>query len=509
MSTDTMELATTSLIHSWLHRIRVAFVSGPTTPLLQAVTDRLSDSFRRQGHEIQQTPDDSTDVILTTALFGEPLDWREAVLFTCRRRFDLSRIPAVYTLTHASLAEVRRLLDRFRAALAKEPPDPADYDFPGLASQAYRVLFEQGRRGGPVLALERLVQVQTKSIRVILVVGDDHPVTAYHFDLVGAYPRSEAEDLESFYEDIVLRTVTTVSTDEVNQHEVVPGPIPRIDWEGLSTPVAMSIAGQELGERGFFTEMVRIPHLTHVPAIGDAVASQYSEGCFATWDPTLRALVATVTGSARPVDKGNITEDELAVIAGVRPNGKGALVRHVEGKRNDPPSFESVEMVEMDGVLPTIDLGPSWGLSGQAPVMRSKLHGHRGIAGYDPRLVEYVPLEPPYHRYLVSCGTEAQARAIRQAFARSETLQDPEDPRQVVFTVLPGHGAVIAEKWVPGKAPFQVIWEYMDAGNLAVANRIPQGPMAYVPGPAGKMLLQTSESAPEDLPPPSDPARTL
>ena len=77
MSSDSKELATTGLIHSWLRNIRVAFVPGPTTPLLQEVTDRLSDSFRRQGHEIQQTPDDSTDVILTTALFGDPVGWRE------------------------------------------------------------------------------------------------------------------------------------------------------------------------------------------------------------------------------------------------------------------------------------------------------------------------------------------------------------------------------------------------------------------------------------------------
>jgi hypothetical protein len=61
----------------------------------------------------------------------------------------------------------------------------------------------------------------------------------------------------------------------------------------------------------------------------------------------------------------------------------------------------------------------------------------------------------------------------------------------VIFTVLPGHGTVIVEKWVEGKAPFQVIWEYMDAGYLEVDRRIPQGPMAYVPGPDGRMLLST------------------
>jgi len=69
-------------------------------------------------------------------------------------------------------------------------------------------------------------------------------------------------------------------------------------------------------------------------------------------------------------------------------------------------------------------------------------------------------------------------------------LQNPDDPRQVVFTVLPGHGAVIVEKWVPGTASFQVIWEYMDAGYLEVENLIPQGPTEHVCGLGGRMLLQ-------------------
>ncbi|MDH7484834.1 MAG: hypothetical protein QHJ81_01000 [Anaerolineae bacterium] len=478
-------------IHPWLRRVQVAFIPGPMTPLLEEVVDGLKRHLRRLGHQVQSTPDERTDAILTTALFGEPLDWHEALFFTARRRFKLKRTPTLYTLVPVAPLRFQQLLDRLRALLMKEPPDPADYDFPGLAPRAYRVLFEQGHRGGPILALERLVQAQTKSIRVLLLVGEDHPQAVYHFDLVGAHPRSEAEDRESFYEDIVLRMVTTLSAIEVNQHQVVEDPIPRPLWQQISTPAAMCAAGQQLDRRRFFTEMVRIADLVSVPVVSDAVASQYSEGCFATWDATLNALIATVTGSARPVDKGNITEDDLAVIVGVRPDGRGALVRHVEGKRNDPPSVEAVEMMDMDSALPTVELGSAWDTPVRVPVARSKLHGHRGLAAYDPRRVEYVPLDPPYYHYPVSCGTDAQARGIKEAFARSEALQHPEDPRPVVFTVLPGHGVAIVEKWVSGKAPFQVIWEYMDAGYLEVDNLIPQGPMEYVPGSDGRMRLRT------------------
>jgi hypothetical protein len=485
------EAITVKPTHPWLRKMHVAFVPGPMTPLLKEVMDGLERNFRRLGHEVQMAPDDHTDVILTTAPFGEPSHWRESLTLFARRRFNLSRTPTVYTLVQVSPTRFQKLLDHFETVLAKEPPNPADYDFPGLAPQAYRVLFEQGHRGGPILALERVVQAQTKSIRVLLVVvGDDRPLVAYHFDLVGAHPRSDAEDLEAFYEDIVLRTVTTLCTSEVNQHQVVGDPVPHTLWQSLTTPAAMCVAGQQLGQRNFFTEMVRIADLVEVPVVTNAVAEQYSEGCFATWDPTLGALIATVTGSARPVHKGSITEDDLAVIGGVRSDGQGALVRQVEGKHNDPPSTEAVEMMDMDSPLPTITLDPAWGISARVPVVRSKLHGHRGMAAYDPRYVEFAPLDPPYYHYLVSCGTGAQAQGIKDAFAHSEALQKPEDQRQVVFTVLPGHGIVIVEKWVSGTTPFQVMWEYMDAGYLEVENLVPQGPMEYVSGLDGRMLLR-------------------
>ncbi len=491
-----MQLETTFTakpLHPWLKRIHISFVPGPMTPMLESVADGILRVLRRLGHAVQETPDNRTDAIITTAPFGQPLRWRDALLFVARRRFRLRHTPTLYTLVHARPDEFLGLLDHFRRVLRKEPPDPRDYDFPGLAPTAYKVLFEQGRRGGPILALERLLQAQTKSLRVILVVGEDTPLAAYHFDLVGAFPKTRADDIDLFYEDIALRMVTTLSTREVTQHRVVGEPIPKHVWDELEAPKAMQRAARELGKRNFFTQMVRISDLVHVPAISDAVASQYSEGCFATWEPKIDALIATVTGSARPVDKDNITDDDLAVIVGVREDGRGALVRHVEGKRNDPPSSEAVEMYDMDTLLPCIRLGPEWPIRAEVPVVRSKLHGHRGIAAYDPTKVEYVPLDDAYYHYLVSCATDAQARGIKAAFARSQALQNPDDPRLVAFTVLPGHGVVMAEKWVPGKAPFQILWEFMDEGTLVVDSHVPQGPMWYEPDEEGRMVLRTEE----------------
>jgi len=472
-------------IHPWLRQIHAAFVPGPLTPLLEEMLQGLERHLRRLGHEVQATPNDSTDVIFTTAPFGRPLDWRQALIFTARQRFNLRRTPTIFTIVQIEPIQYRHLWNHFSLALSKAEPDPSELTFPGMAPEGYRILYEQGRRGGPILALERLVQAQAKSIRVILVIGDKHPSSAFLFDLVGSYPSISAEDQEAFYEDIILRITTILSTSEVNKHQVVGDSIPGDLWGRLSTPQEMLLAAHQLGRREFFTEMIRIADLVSVPVVSDAVASQYSEGCFATWDPTLGALIATITGSARPVYKGNITEDDLAVIVGVRDDGQGALVRHVEGKRNDPPSSEAVEMMDMDSALPTVVLGPPWPDPIRVPVVRSKLHGHRGICSYHPAHVEFVPLDLAYYHYPVSCGTDAQARAIKEAFARSEALRNPADQRQVVFTILPGHGAVIVEKWVPYKSPFQVIWEYIDVGYLVVDRYVPQGLLEYVPGPTG------------------------
>lgn len=472
--------------HAWWKKISLAYIPGPRDNLLDEVSSNLLDCFRANGHQVCEKPDRLTDVILTTALFGRPIRWREAMLFTARRQYNMEHTPTIFTLVHATPEAFINSLEKFDRILEKYPPDPKDYAFPGLALEAYKTLYEQGKRGGAMLALLRVVQTQAMSIRVILLVGEDHPIEAYNFDLVGAHPRIEAANLELFYQDLVGRIVTAVSTHEITDHRVLGDALSWEIWESLNTPKAMRRAGIELGQRNFFTEMVRVANLAAVPSVPDAISSQYSEGCFATWEPRINGLITTVTGSARPVDKDNLTDDELAIIVGVKPEGDGALVRHVEGKRNDPPSSEAVELVEMDEGLPKITLS-----TGEVvPVTRSKLHGHRGVKAYHPDWVEHVYLDEPYYYYPVSCSTEAQARAIKAAFSRSEALRNPNDARQVVFTVLPGHGIVIVEKWSVDKEPFQLIWEYMDSGYIEVDNFVPQGLIAYEQEADGLMRLR-------------------
>jgi hypothetical protein len=237
----------------------------------------------------------------------------------------------------------------------------------------------------------------------------------------------------------------------------------------------MTRASQELGKRDFFTEMIKVSQVAEIPGFSEAISQQYSEGCFATWEPKINGLLTTITGSARPVRKENITDKDLAVITGIKPERDGALIRKVEGHPNHPPSSEAVEMIGMDTELPKIILNSGV----RAPVIRSKLHGHRGVHSFDRTRVEYVPLPESYLYYPVSCSTDAQYRAVQEAFSGSYALQNPQDPRLIVFTVLPGHGVVIVEKWVEDKSAFQVIWDAMDQKFIEISNHIPQGPFTF------------------------------
>lgn len=475
--------------HAFLRPVRLAAVRGPTTPLLDEVLAGVEQALRARGHEWTLEPDDRTDAFVTTARLHEPVSWRHSPLFTGRKRYGLMAKPATYTFVQATETQLQELVHRFELALAKDPPEPADFDLPGLSTNAWQVLRDQGTRGGPMMCIGRLLQAQSKSLRVVLVVGERTADAAYLFDLAGAYPRIDHDHEDGLCGDLALRIATHLSTREVTAHRVEGEAIPRALWMAARGRLAMLRASRELGARAFFTRMVRIADLVDVPAITGAVAQQYSEGCFGTWDPVLHAQVVTVTGSQHPVVKASLQEDDLAVITGVLDCGSGARVRTVEGLRNDPPSSEAVEFASIDQHLPRVRPPAAFGIEGEAPVVRSKLHGHRGVCAYDPRTVEYVPLDAPFFRYLVSCSTEAQAHGVTAAFARSQALRDPSDPRTVVFTILPGHGLLAVEKWVAGTQPFDVLLAAIDSGRLEVSSGVPQGGMQYVPC-GGRMELQ-------------------
>lgn len=418
-------------LHSWLRQLHVSYVPGPSTDLAHQFASELMNHIHLEGHTVQEAPSAETDVIITTARLGKPLGWREAMLFTARRRFKLKHSPTIFTVIHAQPEQFNELLDNVRQILNSD--SETGTGLPGIPETASRTLYQQGKRGGPIMYLLRVLQIQAKCIRVLLVVGRDQPESAFLFDLVGAHPQIKFTDAQVFYRDIVARIATAASTREITRHRAIEPEIKREQWMSLSSIKEMIQASQEFGRRNFFTEMIKVSQLAEIPGFNDAISSQYSEGCFATWDPQINGLLTTITGSARPVRKENITDQDLAVIAGIKPEQDGALIRKVEGHPNHPPSSEAVEMIGMDLDLPRITLRGG----AQVPVIRSKLHGHRGVRSFDRNHVEYVPLPESYLHYPVSCSTDAQYKAVQSAFSGSSALQNPDDPRQVVFTVLP------------------------------------------------------------------------
>ena len=465
--------------HEFLRPVQLAAVAGPSTPLIDGVLAGLERAWRARGHGWTDEPDDATSAFVTSARLHEPLPWRRSPLFTGRKRYGLRAKPANYAFVQVPTRDFASLLRRLESGLARREPNAADFDFPGLSENAWQVLFDQGRRGGAMMSLGRLLQAQAKSLRVVMVIGDDYPVAAHLYDLAGAFPRIDARDPERFHDELALRIATHLGTREVVNHRDDDVPICSATWSRAQAPAAMLRVSRELGRRQFFTRMVRIADLVDVPAITGAIASQYSEGCFGTHDATLRAQVVTVTGSRNPVEKACIGEDDLAVIQGALDDGSGVRACAVEGLVNAPPSSEAVEFELIDRELPRVRLPESFGIDGDVPVVRSKLHGHRGVVSYDPHAVEYVPLDEPFFHYLVSCSTEAQAKGVSAAFARSKALRDPGDPRTVVFTVLPGHGLLMVEKWVEGTRPFDVLLAAIDGRQLEVGDGVPQGAMSY------------------------------
>jgi hypothetical protein len=466
--------------------VHVAYVPGASTRLAERVATEVIRHFQEHGHATEATPSTETNVILTTAKLGAPLGWREALMFTARRRYRLQQVPTVFTIVQAQPGQLEEWMTKIDQILSGERQVASTFD--GIPETAAQTLYKQGQRGGAILYLLRIIQIQTKCLRVLLVIGKEQPESAFLFDLVGAHPHIKFEDPQAFYQDIATRILTAASTQEITNHQVVEPPIKQEEWNSLSTIQEMTRASQELGQRDFFTEMIQVSQLAEIPGFSDAIASQYSEGCFATWDSQLNGLLTTITGSARPVHKENITDKDLAVIVGIKPERDGALIRKVEGHPNLPPSSEAVEMIGMDLELPRISLAGG----APVPIIRSKLHGHRGVQSFNRERVEYVALPESYLHYPVSCSTDAQYRAVQQTFSHSVALQNPDDPRQIVFTILPGHGLVIVEKWAEGKQAFQLIWEAMDRGEIEITNDIPQGPFEFESRRRRSMLVGRS-----------------
>ena len=475
-------LAALTHTHPWVHPVEVAHVAADTDSANEAVLHALTNWLSAAGCPITPTPTHHTGLVLTTARFDHPIHRDDALLLNIKRRFGLRHRPTLVTLLTITERDYQHWLAHF-AELARHPaeiPPPADFQYPGLGPDAVEVLVRQARRGGPEVALGRFLQGLTICFRVLALRVDDHsqPLYATHFDLAGAHPTTDARDLTTFAADAAQRLLTASCTREVNQHQYLADDVPADLWASLAAPDAMTRVGQTFTQYGFFTDPVRVEKLLGFRGLSDAIAAHYSEGCYATWEPAIGqggALISTASGSSRLVDKRTITRKDQAILVGVRPDGLGAIVQGVAGIPPVVPSVEAVEMRRICEAVPTTTFTDPTATRHTVPTIRSLLHGHVTVAGYDPRFVESVRLPEVFHRHLVSCGTGALAAGSSDAFARAQSLADPTDPRQVVFLIQPGHGIMLAEKWASDHTAFDLLKTWLADGKLEISMAVPQG----------------------------------
>ncbi len=470
-------------IHSWTHPISIAYMPGQDTPALQMASRALLDWLHDAGCTVSDLPDNGTDLIITTRRLGDTVAREEALFFNAKRQYRLSVRPQVLTIVDVPESDYQGLVQHF-AVISRQSEEEASHNrYAGLGPQAADIISHQARRGGPDLAFARLVQGQVLSIRVMaLRTQEGRPFRAMHMDLAGAHPVTDATDLETFAQDAGARVLTAVCATEVNHHTFVEELVPAPLWEALSSPDAMVRAGSMFTQFGFFTTPLYIEKLLGYRGISEAISAQFSEGCYAVYEPDIPGLLTTATGSSRLVDKRSISRLDQAVVVGTRPDREGAVVRPVAGMEQVVPSVEAVEMMGLCERVPQHTHLNSHGLVVTVPNVRAILHGHLGVAAFDPERVEAVMLDPLYYTLLVSCGTGALAEGTARAFARSQSLTDLHDPRRVIFLEQPGHGVMAVEKWPAvddSSRPFETLYDYLSSGILLMTLDIAQGPVHW------------------------------
>jgi hypothetical protein len=487
---------TANHVHPWTRPINIAQVPGRSSTAVDHAVEALLDWLRQAGCTLEPAPTNDTDLIVTTNVFGHAVNRDDSLLFNAKRLYKLTRRPQILTVIDVPEQEYQGWLARFELMARTPATDTAGESYLGLGPQAAEVIGQQARRGGPEMAFSRLVQAQMLSIRVMaLRTKAGQPYRAMHFDLAGAHPMTDATDLESFAADAGPRLLAAVCATEVNHHVFAEPPVPAELWEALSGPEAMVRAGSTFTEYGFFTTPIYIEKVLGYRGISEAISAQYSEGCYGVYEADIPGLLTTATGSSRLVDKRAITRADQAVVIGVKPEQDGAVVRPVSGMETVVPSVEAVEMMSICEQVPSHHRTNIRGEQVQVPNVRAILHGHLGVASYDPERIEAVRLDPLYYTQLVSCGTGALAVATATAFGRSVALRNLDDRRAVVFLEQPGHGVMVVEKWPAegiAKAPFDTIQEYLRAGYLTMTYDIAQGPVQWEPqpGPDGHTIMR-------------------
>jgi hypothetical protein len=133
--------------HSWLKQLNIAYVLGPSRGVADRVASELMGYFHHAGHITESTPAPETDVLLTTAKLGEPLGWRESLMFTARRRYKLKHVPTVFTIVHAFPEQFHEWMTNVKQILESGSDRTPGRYLAGIPETASETLYRQGKRG--------------------------------------------------------------------------------------------------------------------------------------------------------------------------------------------------------------------------------------------------------------------------------------------------------------------------------------------------------------------------
>jgi len=79
--------------HAWIRPMTVAFLPQAMTPALKLATDAVLNWLRDNGSTVQETPDNATELLMTTGLFGQKVERNDALMFHAKRRYPMLHRP--------------------------------------------------------------------------------------------------------------------------------------------------------------------------------------------------------------------------------------------------------------------------------------------------------------------------------------------------------------------------------------------------------------------------------
>jgi hypothetical protein len=408
----------------WWRPRTVAVVGEPESPALRALVRELVEAFEDQGHTIGA---DNPDILLAVE---EIPDGPEPLM---------ERIPE----------SDRPLLLRLSAK-------------PGPRPEHVVVLAGVSERIGD-LSHEQVVEVSRAAMArlgapklVFCSVDGDRVVEATFATLEGGHP----SDRERIAQSLRDRLVTAACAEEVGgRYDIVEDGLPAELWDATDVPEAIIEAGHRMDALGL------LPPPRHVSEyVSERLARLYgrflgikgfSEGMLFAFEPASGTLMLTASGSW-DVDKRALKREEVVPVGAIDADGR-LRVLAPEGVQPKGPSVEALEMRVLLDSVPRVRLSERdgrWDVdpdgSVEVPIVRAGIHAHVGVEAVDPSLVESLPANRRDFPYGFGCGTDLMCEVVRDVVARSEAMNDPDDPRRFVRWPMLYHGDTVVELWRPG-----------------------------------------------------------